>query len=164
MMTKKLALFMCLTTNVLFPMWEPPFQQEKPTQNSHITACIRLSAWAEALGNTIEQKNQLKKDQSTTAQWEAFFKNQSIPLISFDNIQYKSIHCWGNNPHPTNSLPYTDDSRMALLVGMSILQTERGDKDLVSLDKLMSTIAKNFIEDSTNPYGWNQPFRIPGMA
>jgi ADP-ribosylglycohydrolase len=157
MMTKKLALFLYLTTNVLFSA------EQKKIAYSKITACIQLSAWAEALGNQIEQKNMSKKSQPAAIQWEAFFKNQSTPLKSFEDIQYKNT-LWGFNLHPTNSLPYTDDSRMALLVGMSILQTERGDNDLVCVNILMSTIANNFIEDSTNPYGWNQPFRIPGMA
>lgn len=56
-------------------------------------------------------------------------------------------------------VPYTDDTRMTVLVLKALI---RSKKEKLSLDKTMSLIAKYFIQDSIKPYGWAATFRVPG--
>lgn len=117
---------------------------------------IRNSLYASVLGDALGRVTEF------ISSTEEIFNTYPNGVRSFADFSKED---WQGLPEaysPLNKAPYTDDTRMALLVTETLIESRKHNWDL---EKTMSEIAHSFIDDMNDTtYGWAAPFRAPGNA
>jgi len=88
---------------------------------------------------------------------DAIYKRYPHGIRSFDD--FKEIDFWKEDGN--RIAPYTDDTRMALLVLSELINSRKNNW---SIDKTMDAIARSFVADMHDKKGWTMPDRAPGNA
>lgn len=117
---------------------------------------IRHSLFASAIGDALGRVTEFI---STT---EDIFKKYPQGVTSFNSFTKAD---WQNIPQSfidQRCAPYTDDTRMALLVTDTLIASKKYGWNL---ETTMDSITRAFIADLDNTtYGWTAPYRAPGNA
>lgn len=108
---------------------------------------------AGAIGDALGRVTELKK-------YQDIFNIYSNGVRTFADFVDED---WANVPYDQRKqtiAPYTDDTRMALLVMKALIETQKKSYDL---NKTMENIAHEFVNDN-GTYGWQAGYRAPGNA
>lgn len=122
------------------------------SSHAGIQESLIAAAYGDALGRVTEFIPSLdalfkKYPQGVRSFRDFTHADRSVPRFKQENKQF--------------TLPFTDDTAMAILVLKQLILTQQDDVDL---EQTMSGIAKNFIDDTYQPHGWNAKFRAPGIC
>lgn len=145
LLNKIIAWFMCSQVGTL---------PHLPTLEQRIAQCMQISALGDAQGRVTEFISSV----------DAIFERYPQGVRSFDDFQDSDWYTLPARYKPTvfgrGLAPYTDDTRMALLVCEQLIEAK---KHHWNLEMTMSAITVSFIHDLHNTiYGWGAPFRAPG--
>ena len=119
--------------------------------NPRIQHSLFASAVGDALGRVTEFVSSV----------EGIFERYPKGVTCFQDFIKRD---WSSIPSSLRShqiAPYTDDTRMALLVCETLVNAKQANWDL---ETTMSELAHAFIRDLNQDYGWAAGFRAPGNA
>ncbi len=84
---------------------------------------------------------------------------KQYPPNGVEGIHNLKPNSFGNDADGKKVLPYTDDTAMSIVVLKALLKNK--DK---SVSRAMNQLAREFVYDLDNPYGWARAQRAPGNA
>lgn len=152
MLNRTQALFIALWISLPFMVTKPNDQNTQDPRLSAIKNCLFASTLGDGLGRVTEFISTL----------DAMFKRYPKGVRSIKDFHFDDWQGVPKELRSAKALPYTDDTRMALVVCQTLIKSSKQHLDL---EPTMGNIAQAFIEDFNNQkYGWAAPFRAPGMA
>jgi ADP-ribosylglycohydrolase len=120
--------------------------------HSNLQSAIEGSVLSGAIGDAMGRVTEFIRSV------DAIYKKYPNGIRSFND--FREIDFWQENGKHT--APYTDDTRMALLVLSELIKARKNNW---SLDKTMGAIAHSFVTDMYNKKkGWMCAYRAPGNA
>ena len=116
---------------------------------------VRSSLFASAIGDALGRVTEF------IPSTKSIFERYPQGVRSFKDFKESDWSLLPQYYKAQGIAPYTDDTRMALLVTEVLISAKQREW---SKETTMSELAKAFIKDLDEPYGWAAGYRAPGNA